>query len=334
VKKIAILLALSMTGASVAMAQSTTATAPTDVAAGANTTTGSASDLQKPDETMKDQSQEITNARMRAEAGSRSKYSVKANLSYSGGSVERPLERVRPNYRAGVAADAATTLGGTMAVAYRASDKLTARFGTGLSMRTPFHNKDKEVASNQYEKTGAKVIDVATPYLEASSAFRLGNLMLMPSATVSYFSKQIDRDVYKKDAGVDADLTAVYEITGSGWQPGLTTAVYNTFYQDAKQDFDRIGDRNARDDYGIGFYPFVEYQFNDRYSFRTLIGISYTHVRSEDADTFIKDKVYQSAGIGIALTKEVYIYPNVQFLPDEMRPAQTNVGLSTTMSVF
>lgn len=329
-KKLAILLALSMTGA---MSLAQTTTAPAD-AATPNTTTGSVTDLQKPDETMKDQSEEITNARMRAEAGSRSKYSVKANLSYSGGSVETPLERVRPNYRSGVAQDVATTLGGSLAVAYRASDKLTTRFGTGLAMRTPFHNKDTEVANNQYEGTDRKVIDISTPYLEASSAFRAGNLMLMPSATLSYFSKQTDRDIFKKDFDISADLTGVYEIAGSGWQPGITVAAYNTFYQDGKQAFDVIGDDDARDDYGIGLYPFIEYQFNDRYSFRTLIGVSYTHVRSENADTFIKDKVYQSAGIGIALTKEIYFYPNVQFLPDNTRAELTNVGLSTTLSVF
>lgn len=328
VKTLALMVAISMTGA-FAQAEETAA-----AASQTNTTTATVSEVQKKDEQRKDQSEEITNARLRAEAGSKSKWSVKANLSYSGGSVEKPLEKIRPNYRSGTTQDIATALGGTMALAYRATDKLTVRGGTGLSMRTPFHNKDKEIAQNHYENSDRKVIDVSTPYAELSSAFRKGNFTLMPSATLSYFSKQIDRETFKKDFDLSADITGLVEFEGSGWQPGITAGVNNTFYQDAKADSDVIGNDDARDDYTVGLYPFVEYAFNDKYSFRTLLGFTFTHVRSENADTFIKDKVYQSMGVGIAMTKEVYIYPNVQFLPDDIRADKTNVGISTTFSVF
>jgi hypothetical protein len=323
---LAFLFALSLTGAN-ALAEEQQAATP-------NTSSVKASDVQKPDEQRKDQSEEITNARMRAEAGSKSKWSVKANLSYSGGSVEKPLDKLRPNYRSGVAQETRTSLGGTLAIAYRATDKATLRAGTGISVLTPFHNKDKELGQNHYENSGTRIMNVSTPYLELSSAFRKDNLMLMPSATIAYFSEQRTREDMKKDFEVSADLTMVSELEGSNWQPGITASGYYDFHQDGKQDFDVIGNDDARDDYGIGLYPFIEYAFNDRYSFRTLLGFSFTHVRSENADTFIKDKVYQSMGVGIALTKEVYLYPNVQFLPDDIRGDLTNVGVSTTFSVF
>lgn len=329
-KTLAIMLALSMTGAS-ALAQQTT-----QPAAQANTNTAKAADVKKVDEQRKDQSEEITNAKLRAEAGSKSKFSVKANLSYSGGSVERPMAKKRPDYRSSESSteQEVTSLGGSVALAYRATDKLTARFGTGLSMKTPFHNTDKDISQNHFDDSnedlaGEKVIDVSTPYLELSSAFRVGNLMLMPSATLSYYSKEYHRQTIKLDSNISVDATAVLDIEGSKFQPGITLGADNNFFQDSKKEgFDK------RPDYSLGIYPFIEYAFNDMYSFRTLVGFTYTHQRSADVDTFIKDKVYQSMGLGIAMTKEIYIYPNVQFIPDNIRSDLTNIGVSTTMSVF
>ena len=67
-----------------------------------------------------------------------------------------------------------------------------------------------------------------------------------------------------------------------------------------QQKLDVIGDGDARTDYNIGLYPFLEYAFNDRYSFRTVFGyFNYSHFRSEEAATFKRTVSYQSMGVGI-----------------------------------
>jgi hypothetical protein len=97
---------------------------------------------------------------------------------------------------------------------------------------------------------------------------------------------------------------------------------------------DTYTNKDARDDYGVGAYPFVEYVFSDTYQFRTLVGFEASHYRSDEAFTFKQDKVYQSMGIGIVPEKGIWIYPNVQWLPEDIRADKTNVGISATINVF
>lgn len=324
---IAFLFALSLTGAN-ALAQEEQNAQP-------NTSTVKASDVQKPDEQQKSELDEITNARMRAEAGSKSKWSVKANLNYQGGSVEKPFDRERPNYRATSSTQTVTSLSGTVAAAYRMTDKIAARFGTGVRMLTPFHNKDREVAQNHYENSDTRVMNVSTPYLEFSRAFRAGSLMHNPSLTYSHSTDQFDVDIVQSIGNLSFSHTIVGEFEGTGWQPGASVILDYTFYKDGAQDFDTIGNPNGRDDYNVGLYPFLEYAFNDTYSFRTVFGyFAYSHYRNDDAGRFQRLVSYQSVGVGISVTPEIYLYPNVQFIPDDARAERTNVALSTSLSVF
>lgn len=302
----------------------------------ANTSSVKVSDVQNKDEKKSDLDAEITNARMRAEAGSKSKWSVKANLAYQGGSIEKPIDKERPNYRKGTTGQALTYLTGTVGVAYRATDKDAIRLGTGVTMLTPFHNNTDDLKSNKLgDDPETKVMNVSTPYIEYSRSFRTGNIMHMPSATYSHATEQYDVDVLQSVGSISLDHTMVADIEGSNFQPGIAISAGYSLYKDGAQSFDMMETRGARSDYDIGLYPFLEYSFNDTFSFRTVFGyFAWSHYRSEDAATFERLVSYQSMGIGISLTREIYLYPNVQFIPDDIRSDRTNIGLSSTLNVF
>ncbi|MGZ3775408.1 MAG: hypothetical protein ACXVCY_08085 [Pseudobdellovibrionaceae bacterium] len=302
-----------------------------------NTSTVKVSDVQKSDEQQKsDLDSEITNARMRAEAGSKSKWSVKANLAYQGGSVEKPFDKERPNYRKGTTGQALTYLSGTVGMAYRATDKDAIRVGTGITMLTPLHNNLDDLKSNQLgDSHDTKVLNVSTPYIEYSRSFRAGNIMHMPSLSYSHATEQYDTDVLKNIGTVSLAHTMVADIAGSNFQPGVSIATDYTLFKDDPQAIDVMNRKGARIDYDLGVYPFLEYSFNDRYSFRTVFGyFSYAHYRNDEASSLQRLASYQSMGVGVAVTREIYLYPNVQFIPDDIRSDRTNVGLSSTLNVF
>lgn len=314
----------------------TTAHAEEQANQSANTSTVKVSDVQKKEEKNSDLDSEITNARMRAEAGSKSKWSVKANLAYQGGSVEKPFDKERPNYRKGTTGQALTYLAGTIGMAYRASDKDAIRLGTGITMLTPFHNNMDDLKSNQLgDDSDTKVLNVSTPYIEYSRSFRTGSIMHMPSISYSHATEQYDTDTLKNIGSVSLDHTMVADIAGSNFQPGLSVSLDYTIFKDGAQASDVMNTRGARTDYSIGIYPFLEYSFNDTYSFRTVFGYaSFAHYRSEDVATLQRLVSYQSMGVGISLSREIYLYPNVQFIPDDIRADRTNIGLSSTLNVF
>ena len=89
-------------------------------------------------------------------------------------------------------------------------------------------------------------------------------------------------------------------------------------------------------DYFVGLYPFAEYLFNDRYSFRTVFG--YFEYEALKGTAFASERIvrqtpYQSMGIGISLTRDIYLYPNIQFVPEDIRSERTNVALSTNINL-
>lgn len=329
--KTQILMSLILAGSMV-----TTAHAEEQANQSANTSTVKVSDVQKKDEKQSDLDSEITNARMRAEAGSKSKWSVKANLAYQGGSVEKPLDKKRPNYRNGTTGQALTYLTGTIGMAYRATDKDAIRLGTGITMLTPFHNNMDDIKSNKLAGTDdTKILNVSTPYIEYSRSFRTGNIMHMPGVTYSHATEQYDTDELKNVGAITLEHTIVADVAGSNFQPGLSLSLDYSIYKDGAQSFDYMKTDGARTDYNIGVYPFLEYSFNDTYSFRTVFGyFAFAHYRSEEAATLERLVSYQSMGVGISLSREIYLYPNVQFIPDDIRGDRTNIGLSSTLNVF
>lgn len=297
-----------------------------------NSSTIKLTDVQKKDETTKDIDEEITNAKMRAESGSKSKWSVSLELALNGGNLEDPLGKVRPNYSGIATQDGATSLAGEVGVSYRINAKNRLSLSTGVAVGTPFHSNMEEVSKLKSE---GGATDVSTPSISWGTSGRLGTTQNSLSVSYSHHTKQIYTDGYKMVGDLGVSHVVIFDIAGSNWQPGISTSIGNTFYSDSANADDVIGNDNRRADYYFGVYPFVEYAFNDRYSFRTVFRpLVYSHNRTDEAMTFEKDMYTQSLGVGIAVTRDIYLYPNMQFAPENLKPSLTNVGLSTTMNIF
>lgn len=81
-------------------------------------------------------------------------------------------------------------------------------------------------------------------------------------------------------------------------------------------------------------YPIVEYVINDWLNFRTVWGWQvYQQTRKDDTWTYSKRKVYQSFGTGISLSRDIFLYPNIQFIPNDLRDDRTNIGLSAYINL-
>lgn len=285
----------------------------------------------------------INNARMAAEAGSKSKLSMKLTLGYNGGSLEKPLDRLRPNYRGVPGQLQATTMGGSVAMAYRLDSSSSLRFGTGVSMRTPFHNSITELTNNKSETSKTNIFNVSNPYLEYNRTFKSGNFIHSPSVTYTQATDSHYTDTMGLNASVSASWTSLLDMSGSNWQPGVAVSAGYSFYADTSPTF-LVTRKNPntnveelvpeqRDSLGLGIYPFLEYVISDTYSFRTVFGyFNYAMYRgSDDIET---ESPYQSVGIGIAPREGLYIYPNLQFRPDNVRADMTNIAVSVTFNTL
>lgn len=332
---------ISFIALSMMLSVSTSAFAQEETSDTSTTTTIQKSDVVPKEGEVKDIDDEIKNKKLRAELGSKKKLSVSMSLGYSGGSIEKPLDRSRPNYRAASIGELAnTSIAGTVALKYRLTERDSLSFGTGVSYLTPFHNKASEIQNNKVEGAERRLFNVATPYISYSRAYKAGGIQNISSVGYSHTTIQqyIERD--KSVGSVDLSQTLLgspVEGLDLGVSLGLSHEIYSdgirgTNYSviNAKGEDEVIGE--TRPDFQLGVYPFLEYALTEKASFRTVFGY-FNYEKNRAQGNFRNTNPYQSMGIGYSVTRDIYLYPNLQFRPDNIRADLTNVALSTTINL-
>lgn len=275
----------------------------------------------------------ITNNKLRAETGSKSRWSVNSAFSYSGGSIEKPLAEDRPNIAAATGTVSKAWIDGSVATKYNINTTNSLSAGVGLRWITPLNGKPHDYQGDRF--------DVQNPYVTYQNLYKWSGIQSVFQATPTFYTNSnLVKEGYVSSLAVSQDN--IYEVGHSGLSVGLYLwaqgAVYNkTGPLGQPGDADFLADVRAdQSDYGGGADPYLEYQLNDKVNLRTVANLwNYEHIRSESRLTaFHWDKVYQSVGVGISVTRDIFVYPNLQFLPDNLRADQTNVGLNTNINIF
>lgn len=273
-----------------------------------------------------DPDQIITNKKLRADMGSKSKYSIKTAINYSGSTLEKPLDRSRPNITQGSQNTNFATLGGTIAVKRTLSARNSVSLGGGLRWLTPFESKAPVTTKGkQLDK-----MDLSDPSVTFQRIGKLGPIQSVTMVGPTWITRSDKRDVGHQSS-TDLQQIFAYELGSSGVTlGGLFVLSGRTF------DKDDAASRSTQYDYGVGAYPFLEYTINDRFNLRTISGVYvYEHSVNEARSlTFAKNTIYQSVGLGISITRDIFLYPNIQFVPEYMRSDRTNVALNTSINLF
>ena len=273
-----------------------------------------------------DADQIITNKKLRADTGSKSKWSVKTAINYSGSTIEKPLDKSRPNITAGTQNSAFATLGGTISVKRNLSARNSLQFGGGVRWLTPLEGSaPKKSNGDSFDK-----MDIYDPSVTFQRLGKLGPIQSVTIINPQWITRSDKRAVGHQSV-TDAQQILAYELGTSGVTlGGLFLLSGRTFDKS-----DAVSKANQAD-YAVGAYPFLEYQINDRFGLRTISGLwVYEHdVTRANALTFTKNTIYQSVGLGISVTRDIYLYPNIQFIPEDIRADRTNVALNTSINLF
>lgn len=283
----------------------------------------------KGDEGQKDVDQLITNKKLRAETGSKSKVSLSVSFGYNGGSVKKPADKIRPNIKGAPNTVTLADISGGVAGKYRVGEQSSLSAGVGMSMIAPFHESPD--ARTTKDDSGEEVDrrNISNPYLTYTYLDKLAGVQSVTTATATAFTEAESRkNGYVANFGVDQIF--MNDIGTSGLSLGLVLSaesnVFDKFTFEAKK---------KSSDYAFGAAAVLEYVINDTFNFRTLLAQYVTHKRDADsAWKFKANTLYQSVGLGISVTRDIYLYPNVQFLPEHPRSDRTNVALSANINVF
>lgn len=286
---------------------------------------------QQPKSESQDEADKIlTNKRLRAATGSLSRVSVMTSLGYAAGSIERPFDAIRPNIT-GSNTNGTTlqSLGGGVAMKVRLNKTNALTVGAGLRMWAPFQstNTGRTASERQKFDQNQGKIDFNDPGLSYLRIFRAFGAQNYISIGQTLFTDTGLRQAgYITTTGISHSIAKEYGRATFGLSTGIGVNYFDN------NDPALAAVQTA---YNFGFYPFFEYAISDTYQIRTLLGFISEHDRSQDnPSTFRRRTVYQSVGLGISVTRDIYLYPNLQFLPGEIRADKTNLALSTNINIF
>lgn len=271
--------------------------------------------------------QVITNRRLRAASGSLSKWSGNFSLNYQGGSVEKPFAAQRPNITAGADALTLQYFSANAGLRYRFSSLNSLTVATGVFISTPFHSSiktnDPDLKS-EFDKT-KQVVTASDPNIIYTNLAKFYGIQAVTTVTPTLITNSQQRHQGYR-ASYDLTTTLMKDVGDSGVSLGSA-------FEYTRYTFDKKNPNLATNVFAI--YPIGEYVINDMLNIRTVFGWQvYQQTRGQKYTNYTKRKVYQSLGLGISLTRDIFLYPNIQFIPSDMRVDRTNIGLSAYINVF
>ncbi len=271
----------------------------------------------------------ITNRRFRAQTGSLSNWSINSSLGYDGGSLSDPLNVERPNLNAAGDIAAIQGMNANVGVAYRLSKKDRIRGGIGLQMLAPFHNSidTEDAALRQEFEDNQRELDVNNPSLAISRVDNYFGIQTVLEASVLQYTAGVltDRGFGQR---ARVSVNTMYDFGDSGFSAGVLFLGSRYFNDD-------LGDAGAARqlDSDFAVLPQFEYVINDTFNLRT-ISRAYWYQQNALTGDFNRLAFTQSAGLGISVSRDVFLYPNVQFMPEDMSFENTNIGLSANINLF
>ncbi|POB13406.1 hypothetical protein [Halobacteriovorax sp. DA5] len=258
---------------------------------------------------------EITNARLRAQSGSKSDYSLSLSLGYNGGTLDDIFGEERPDIYGDPETETKTSFGGSFAGRYRFNKNDSMTVGAGFSVLNPWGHSEGNVDN---------------PYIGYSRIYKIGDFQTSTSADITFGTAESYKAVDLKQV-VSASHNMMKRFEGTNLTVGASVSLSAYFYGSEPEV---AVSKEAMTELAVGFYPQLEYVFNDTFSFRTVFGyFNYQKSRGEDSK-LLRAYEYQSVGVGISVTRDIYVYPNIQFLADDLDADKTNFAISADINIL
>ncbi|MBX3021807.1 MAG: hypothetical protein KF799_09045 [Bdellovibrionales bacterium] len=266
----------------------------------------------------------ITNKKLRTDTGSKSRYSISTSLNYAGGSLQQPFGEKRPNITGALGTTDFPALGGSISGKYNLTTQQALFAGFGLRWVAPLSGTR---TPNGYQ--GDRV-DVENPYFAYQYIYNLFGLQSAVSLRQTYVSaSDQQRKGFLTNWGFGQ--TSVYEFEGTGFSIGFNTYIGAAVFTKHDPEF-----KKEQGDYSWAFLPAIEYRLTDKVNLRMDSNLFvFEHIRSsENPWTFRRYDVSQNFGVGISVTRDIYLSPGVSFVIGDLRADRTTWSIGSSANLF
>lgn len=271
----------------------------------------------------------ITNRRYRASTGSLSNLSLNSTIIYRGGSMSVPLSANRPNIAGRGDTASVARLNANLEGTYRLNALNRINAGIGVQSMAPFHDSietNDPVAQSEFDQNQGNV-DVFDPFISYRHMNKFFDIQTIITAGLTQFTSGNMRDNgYQNSTWLSYDT--LYDVPNSGFSIGARFAYTKFFFDNNDVELrDRQLDQVAR------IEPQVEYVINDTFNLRTVFR-TFAYQNNKADNTMRRRPSTQDVGLGISVSRDVFLFPNFQFSYDDPRIENTNVGFVANINMF
>lgn len=274
----------------------------------------------------------ITNRNLRSLNGSLSTWSFASTWNYQGGDLNRPIGSSRPNVSGAQDVALVQNLSGTVGISYRLTELDRLTFGIGLQMASPFSDdpdsKFTESGRREFNRTQGE-LDVSNPQLVYRRIMKPFGVQSILTGTSTYYTQDalVDRGLESKN---ELTLNSLYDFGGSKFSAGV--ALQGAFFTHNK---DAQALRAGQPGFEFYALPITEFEINELMNWRAVYRYYwYQQNRAQSSSEWTTLDPTISTGIGFSITRDIFLYPNVQFNPEDVRADRTNLGLSANINLF
>ena len=264
----------------------------------------------------------LTNANLRAMSGSTSRWSIASSFTYDGGTMAAPFAESRPNIAGASATSTDTDLNGQLNIKFNINSFHSLLLGFGIRKMAPFVTSGP---SKGFYDQGGKDMDAFDPTFTYQYIYKLGVIQSVLQVGLVQYTRQ---DIASSQGGnlnqgLSLDQENIIDIGTTGLSVGGSIGVAGNSPTDSSVDYSRLQ---------YWFAPYAEYKLTEKVNLRTVSNLWMYEFYPQSGWTH--DTVTQSVGVGFSVTRDIFLYPNVQFLPDHVTAGLTNVGVTATVNLF
>jgi hypothetical protein len=264
----------------------------------------------------------ITNKKLRAETGSKSRYSISTSFGYSGGTLNQPFGETRPNITGAAGTTDFPSLGGSVSGKYAFTTQSAVLGGVGMRWVAPL------AGTKTPEGYHGSRVDADNPYIVYQYLYNWFGLQSSVSLQETFITAtDLQRKGFVTSWGLGQN--SVYEIGDTGISVGFNTFVGLAYFNDNRF-------RSEQSDYSFAWSPAIEYRLSDRLNVRLDSGlINYQHIRSEGSPwTFRRLDITQNLSLGYSVTRDIYVSPGVSFVLGNLRADRTTWSVGANINLF
>jgi hypothetical protein len=262
----------------------------------------------------------LTDAKLRADAGSLSHYSAKANLSFYGPPIGDLSNPDQPNLD-GVISNTSQRITGSLMGRYRMSPDATISAGLGVALNHPFHGLDRTDANNPFMS-----YDMSSRFL----GMQMRNSPGVTVATVPNYT------AIGEIGGANWDNSLVYNLGASRFALSLDSNFsYWIFQREYRPGPAKKGGDGLAQQYTLSTAPGVKYNATDKFNVYSTVGFQLYNPRQDTNLAVLWNRpATLRMGAGYAFTRDIYVSPYLQSYVAKLEAETTSINVSTIFSLL